>query len=124
NTDSDYQELIRQYKRLKEDGQTYTQEANTRGFDINNYEVYDFYENKIRELENKVSSSVSSIGKKITKDVYESNENGLKTYLKFESSEGCEGMCGSLTLSNNASSCKYVYTYSVDGNNINAKFYG
>ena len=64
------------------------------------------------------------IGKKITSTIFESNENGLKTYLRFESSDGCEGMCGSLTLSNNASNCKYVYTYDVNGNTINAKFYG
>ena len=64
------------------------------------------------------------IGKKITSDVYESNENGLKTYLKFEGSEGSEGMFGSLTLSNNASSCKYVYTYDISGEKINATFYG
>ena len=63
------------------------------------------------------------IGQKITEDVYESNENGLKTYLHFESSEECEGMCGSLTLSNNATDCKYVYTYSVKENKIEAEFY-
>lgn len=64
------------------------------------------------------------IGQKITAHVYESNENGLKTYLHFESSEGCHGVCGSLTLSNNASDCKYVYTYSVTDNKIKAEFYG
>lgn len=64
------------------------------------------------------------IGQKITAHVYESNENGLKTYLHFESSEGCHGMCGSLTLSNNTSDCKFVYTYSVIDNKIKAEFYG
>jgi len=64
------------------------------------------------------------IGNKITEDVYESNENGLKTYLRFDGSEGSSGMFGSLTLSNNASNCKYVYTYDISDVNINATFFG
>lgn len=66
----------------------------------------------------------SSFGNKITSGVYESDENGLKTYLRFEGSDGSQGMFGSLTLSNNASSCKYVYTYNISGSNIKANFYG
>lgn len=66
----------------------------------------------------------SKIGEKITTDVYESNENGLTTYLRFEGSDDSYGMFGSLTLSNNASSCKYVYTYDISDININATFFG
>lgn len=69
------------------------------------------------------NTSVSHFGKTLIRDVYESNENGLSTYLKFESIDGCEGNCGTLTLSNSASKCKYIYTYDVKGNNINAEFY-
>ena len=68
----------------------------------------DQYGNSLIEEALEEPSIEYRIGQKITADLYESNENGLKTYLHFESSDGCEGMCGSLTLSNNASNCKYV----------------
>lgn len=74
------------------------------------------------EEESEGPSIEYKIGQKITSDVYESNENGLKTYLKFEGSDGSGGMFGSLTLSNNATSCKYVYTYSISGNSISTEF--
>jgi|SRR5690554_2905717 len=68
--------------------------------------------------------TTSKIGSKITATVYESIENGLKTYLRFEGSEDSSGMFGSVTLSSSATSCKYVYTYDINGDKINAKFYG
>lgn len=73
---------------------------------------------------NTAAENKSSFGNKLTSNVYESDENGLKTYLKFEGSEGSQGMFGSLTLSNNASTCKYVYTYNISGSNIKANFHG
>jgi len=80
---------------------------------------------KITEESQSTEESLEyKIGKRIISDVYESNENGLKTYLKFEGSDGSGGMFGSLTLSNNASSCKYVYTYDISGDKISATFYG
>ncbi len=64
------------------------------------------------------------IGKKITSNLYENQENGLKTILQFQGSAGSDGSFGSLTLSNNASSCKYVYSYTISGSKIHAKFIG
>lgn len=64
------------------------------------------------------------IGSRLIAHVYESNDNGLSTYLKFEGSEGSHGLFGSIVLSNNANSCKYVYSYSIRENEINAVFVG
>lgn len=64
------------------------------------------------------------IGKKITSNLYENQENRLKTILQFQGSAGSDGSFGSLTLSNNASSCKYVYSYTISGSTIHAKFIG
>ena len=76
--------------------------------------------NETEEAEVSIEYKIGGI---IVSDVYESNENGLKTYLKFEGSDGSGGMFGSLTLSNNASSCKYIYTYGIDGSEISAEFF-
>ena len=95
---------------------------------INKVKITEPYHQDLQKNNDNSHSNLSDkpiiIGKNITSTIFESNENGLKTYLRFESSDGCEGMCGSLTLSNNASNCKYVYTYDVNGNTINANFYG
>lgn len=82
-------------------------------------------ETTTEEIEEDSSPSLEyKIGQKITADVFENNENGLKTYLRFEGSDGSGGMFGSLTLANNATTCKYVYTYSISGNTIETEFLG
>jgi hypothetical protein len=75
-----------------------------------------------QEKKEEISQEVV-IGRKIIADVYESNEHGLKTYLRFEESDGSAGLFGSLTLANSLSSCKYIYTYSIKGKNINTTFF-
>lgn len=78
----------------------------------------------ISDQSGSVGSDNTTVGRKLTANIYESNVNGLKTYLRFEGYDGSEGIGGSMTLSNNAVDCKYVFTYGVEGNNIEAEFIG
>jgi|GEM_PF-1182421 hypothetical protein len=64
----------------------------------------------------------NAIGEKLISQVYKNNSNGLITYLKFETAEGYSGRLGALTLTNSNSNCKYVFSYNVNGNEIQTVF--
>lgn len=72
---------------------------------------------------NDKENELSDNGLTLLRNVYESNENGFKTYLKFNDIEGCNGYCGLLTLSNSLSSCRYIYSYEFSENILDANFF-
>lgn len=93
------------------------------------YELYTYIKKQAKKAptvktESKEENNLEyKIAQKLISNVYESTENSLKTYLHFTKSDGSEGLFGTVTLSNNSTTCKYVYTYDVSASTINTQFY-
>jgi hypothetical protein len=134
----DIPNLISEYQATKDSITAITANYIQLCFNKNNDKVKELIDTRVQQLEDKLpvlrkkaelqnqkylQEQRNSVGEMIINRIYENNSNGLLTQLKFVSAEGYKGRVGALTLTNNASRCKYVFSYNVYGNDIEAVFY-
>ncbi len=71
--------------------------------------------NAVQLEDEEVGVSISTL----IRNIYSNNENGLETFLAFK--ESYSDKTGIMTLAQNG--CRYVYNITLNGNNIEAKFF-